>query len=83
MKGFLRKGAMKHGLMAAIPGAPPLIPGVSWPEASDRLTRAIEMFQNHKGPTADHFAYGPVSKQDYETLHAMHFADHLKEFKII
>jgi hypothetical protein len=74
---FLGAGAMSHNLEAAIPGAPELAADADATAVLARLRRAIEAFRAHQGPFADHLAYGPCSKEEYERLHAMHVADHL------
>jgi hypothetical protein len=33
-------------------------------------------------PLQPHFAYGALSKPDYEQAHAMHLAQHLSGFKL-
>jgi hypothetical protein len=76
MRKFLRQGFMKHDLDAPIPGAPPL-PELSAEEGVAKMRKAIADFQAHPGDFAPHFAYGPVSRDQYERLHAMHLADHL------
>lgn len=74
---FLRKGAMSHDTDAAIPGAP--APSESTVEsAAQRLRTAIAAFRTHEGPLAPHLAYGTCSREEYERLHSMHVADHLK-----
>jgi hypothetical protein len=76
MAKFLRQGFMTHDRAAPIPGAPPLgEPTLA--EGVARLRSAIVRFDAHEGPLAPHFAYGEVDKRSYETLHAMHVADHL------
>jgi Protein of unknown function (DUF1569) len=75
---FLAQGRMRHDTTRAVPGAPPL--GASdLPSALARLRAAIEAFTAHHGPLAEHLAYGPCNKTEYEALHAMHVADHLSE----
>ena len=37
-------------------------------------------FATFEGELAPHFAYGRVTKADYEALHAMHLANHLSQF---
>lgn len=77
MRRALARGSMSHGLTAEIPGAPAL--GDPTPEQGmSRLKAAIDAFRAHQGPLAPHFAYGPVSREHYEALHAMHLADHLR-----
>ena len=73
MRKFLRNGAMKHDLGAAIPGAPALDDDVE--HARARLLAAIASFAAASA-TKPHFAYGPVSHADYARLHAMHLVDH-------
>ena len=72
---FVSKGAMKHDLGAPIPGAADL-GQPTLPEAAARLRKAIADFRAFEGEPKPHFAYGPVTKAQYEQLHAMHFADH-------
>jgi len=75
-KRFLSKGAMSHDLTAPIPGAPPLtIADVD--VGRTRLLDAIARFEEFGGTTARHFAYGDVTKAEYDALHAMHIANHL------
>jgi len=77
---FLAKGAMSHDLTAPIAGAPALEPAPPFPEAVARLRQAIETFEAHPGPFAPHLAYGPCTKDEYDVLHALHVADHLRVF---
>jgi hypothetical protein len=78
---FLSRGAMSHDLQALIPGAPD--PGEpSLAEGLARLRAALQAFTSHAGPVAPHFAYGPVSKAEYEALHAMHLTDHLSQWEV-
>ncbi len=75
---FLTQGRMRHDTTAPVPGAPPL--GTSdLAGALTRLRAAIHAFKAHDGPLAEHLAYGPCNKAEYEALHAMHVADHLSE----
>jgi hypothetical protein len=74
---FLRAGRMSHDLTAQIPGVPPL-PPTSTADGAAALRRSLAAFRAHSGPMAPHFAYGEVSKAEYEALHAMHAAEHLE-----
>jgi hypothetical protein len=74
---FVRRGYLHHDLQAPIPGAPALPPDLTRDAAVARLQSAVGQFRAHRGPLAPHFAYGSVSRADYEKLHAMHAADHL------
>lgn len=74
---FLSQGYMNHNLTDPIPGAPALEDAEDIGSALARLKKSILDFQNFQGQTAPHFVYGPVSKQDYDRLHAYHIANHL------
>ena len=77
-KKFLRAGAMSHDVGAPIAGAPALPADVDLASALARLRGAIAAFRAFDGPLAPHLAYGVCSKSEYEALHAMHVADHLR-----
>jgi hypothetical protein len=74
---FLRAGRMSHDLDASIPGVPDPDASLTLPEAIGRLRAAVERFSAHKGAFAPHFAYGPVTAEQYDRVHAMHVANHL------
>jgi hypothetical protein len=76
MRTFLRRGAMKHDLAAVIPGADPIPDDIEGGEAGARIRAALDAFERFDGIPAPHFAYGPVTKAEYERLHAMHVANH-------
>lgn len=85
---FSVKGQMTHALDEAIPGAP-MIDALEIntlesmlsinEQAFARLKKSLYEFQRYQGELAPHFAYGALSKQDYELAHAMHFYNHLAE----
>ena len=80
---FALRGRMNHNLAEPIPGAPALDAAV--PDASAalvRLRQAVQGFAIHAGPLHPHFAYGPLSKAQYEQAHAMHLANHLSAFEV-
>lgn len=80
---FALRGRMSHNLADPIPGAPML--DASTPDASLALTRlrtAVQDFATHAGPLHPHFAYGALSKAQYEQAHAMHLANHLSAFDV-
>lgn len=79
---FSSKGAMRHGLNEAIPGAPELEISYDMADAYKRFKTSMLTFANHQGSFADHFAYGPLTKPEYEQAHAMHFYNHLLEIEI-
>ncbi|TGK61947.1 DUF1569 domain-containing protein [Leptospira wolffii] len=74
---FERKGRMSHDLNAPIPGADILKPSATLEEGIFELRKAFEAFIEHRGEFAPHFAYGALSKKEYESAHAMHIANHL------
>ncbi len=74
---FERKGKMSHDLNAPIPNAPALEANVSVQDSILELRKSIEAFINHKKDFAPHFAYGNLTKKEYELAHAMHIANHL------
>jgi hypothetical protein len=76
---FRARGRMSHGLAEPIPGSPPLDVGSDWKPAVQRLRSAIARFQAHAGALKPHFAYGELSKADYELAHTMHIANHQEE----
>jgi hypothetical protein len=77
---FSWRGRMTHKLAEPIPGAPPLDAGIDEPSAIARLQRAVRDFRGSQEPLRPHFAYGALSKPDYEHAHAMHIANHLSAF---
>lgn len=79
---FSIRGKMSHDLNAPIPGAPELPKQGTLEEGVANLRKAMESFINHKGEFAPHFAYGKLSKEEYEMAHAMHIANHLSYLKI-
>jgi hypothetical protein len=81
LRTFLRRGRLKHDRTAAIPEAPPLLDGTLGAGCA-RLRAAFEAFLAFEAPPMPHFAYGAVTKAEYEALHAMHLADHLDDFTI-
>jgi len=84
---FSSKGKMLHALDEAIPGAPLIqvleIDILGKEQAFIRLRQSLIAFQQYQGDFAPHFAYGMLSKANYELAHAMHFFNHLDEIKTI
>lgn len=76
---FLRKGYVEHDTAAEIPGAPAPAEEPDVDAAVERLRRAIEDFRRFDGRPGTHFAYGELTKDEYEKIHAMHIADHLDD----
>jgi hypothetical protein len=76
---FDGRGHMKHGLAAAIPGAPVVPADAPLGTAMLRAVAALQTFEAHEGPLAPHFAYGPLDKSQFTRAHLMHLADHWTE----
>lgn len=78
---FAWRGRMTHDLAEPIPGAPPL--GASdGAVALARLRNAVQAFQASTAPLQPHFAYGVLSKAEYDHAHAMHLANHFSAFAL-
>lgn len=73
---------MSHNLAEPIPGAPALDARTDSAAAVARLQRAIQEFQGTTAPLRPHFAYGDLSKPEYERAHAMHLANHFSAFEV-
>jgi len=79
---FLAKGKMTHPLDEAIPGAPLLAKDANTLHAYERFKKSLMDFKAYTGTLAPHFAYGPLSKAEYEAAHVMHFNNHLLEITL-
>ncbi|WP_338024883.1 DUF1569 domain-containing protein [Alteromonas antoniana] len=75
---FSAKGRMHHGLNEAIPGAPEIEVTTRIEPAISRLASAFINFQQYAGELQEHFAYGALTKSEYEKAHVMHFYNHLE-----
>lgn len=76
---FKSKGQMKHNLSEPIPGAPQISKNQNVEAAIEAFRLSLIRFQSHNGPLLPHFAYGKLSKSDYEKAHAMHLNNHMLE----
>ncbi|MBL4584580.1 MAG: DUF1569 domain-containing protein [Pseudomonadales bacterium] len=76
---FVSKGEMSHGLSEPIPGAPPLPAAQNRSIALARLKNSMIKFSQYEGSLAPHFAYGMLTKREYEIAHVMHLYNHLNE----
>jgi len=74
---FAARGAMRHPLTEAIPGAAPLAEPASQEAALQRLREAFERFAAHTGELKPHFAYGALDHDEYTQAHVMHLYNHL------
>ena len=72
---FSWRGYMSHNLNEAIPGAPAL-DNADTQSALIRLDSAITLFHQTPAALQPHFAYGTLTKGEYEHAHAMHLANH-------
>ncbi|WP_306565188.1 DUF1569 domain-containing protein [Aquabacterium sp.] len=79
---FAWQGRMQHDLSEPIPGAPALNPAVDAQTALTHLHDVITAFHRHTGALHPHFAYGALSKAQYELANAMHLANHLSAFDV-
>lgn len=79
---FAWRGRMSHNLAEPIPGAPALDASATAEGALARLRQSVQDFAAHTGPLHPHFAYGALSRAQYEQAHAMHLANHLSAFDL-
>lgn len=77
---FCSRGRMSHNLIEAIPGAATLDANAAVTTAVAALRKSVAAFQAYSGTLMPHFAYGALSKAEYERAHAMHIANHLSVF---
>lgn len=76
---FISKRRMTHALNEPIPGAPALSVEGDVREAFERFKQSLIDFKAYEGALAPHFAYGALTKAQYEMAHVMHFNNHLQE----
>lgn len=74
---FAVRGAMRHPLNEAIPGAAPLNTPATQAQALQRLQQAFADFSVYQGELQPHFAYGVLSHADYALAHVLHLYNHL------
>ncbi|WP_409523539.1 DUF1569 domain-containing protein [Nitrincola sp. MINF-07-Sa-05] len=74
-------GRMTHDLDEPIPGAPLLGAANDVTAAVNRLKQAVQAFAHWMELLRPHFAYGELSKSEYELAHAMHLANHFSAFQ--
>ncbi|MFK7849224.1 MAG: DUF1569 domain-containing protein [Rhodothermales bacterium] len=73
---FSMRGRMSHDLSEPIPGASTLSPEITAEQALQRLRNAIDRFVASQSALKPHFAYGKLTRTEYELAHAMHLANH-------
>ena len=76
---FAAKRAMSHALDEPIPGAPALGSMANMSAALQRFRQSLIDFKQYQGELLPHFAFGALTKQQYEQAHVMHFNNHLLE----
>jgi hypothetical protein len=79
---FAWRGRMTHDLAEPIPGAPALDRAATAGPAIERLEASMRNFLQWPGPLRPHFAYGALTRPEYEKAHALHLANHLSAFRI-
>lgn len=77
---FKSRGHMTHNLLEAIPGASTLDANAAGTMALANLRKSIDTFAQFSGVLKPHFAYGELTREEYEQAHAMHIANHLSAF---
>lgn len=80
---FSAKGKMTHRLSEAIPGSPTIDENISTTDALNYLKASLIDFLNYNQALSPHFAYGKLTKNEYEIAHVMHLYNHLKEVEIL
>lgn len=80
---FSFKGKMTHELNEPIPSAPKLAKSSDSIIALNRLKKSLIEFERYQGTLAPHFAYGELTKDEYEKAHLMHLYNHLQKIKSI
>ena len=79
---FESMGAMSHALNEPIPGAAHISSKGSVKEALQALKTTYKAFAAHQGVLLPHFAYGELTKREYEVAHVLHLYNHLDEVVI-
>jgi hypothetical protein len=77
---FSAKRKMSHNLAEEIPGTDSIANTGNVAEALKHLKMSLLKFEAFSGDLQAHFAYGELTKPEYEVAHAMHFLNHLQEF---
>jgi hypothetical protein len=79
---FAARGAMRHPLDEAIPGAALLSEPATQVLALRRLQQAFADFARYRGELQPHFAYGVLSHADYAQAHVLHLYNHLSLIRL-
>lgn len=78
---FDARGKMSHDRDEPIPGAPALDAEATLKQGVQRLLDAMDAFAAWTGPLKPHFAYGALSKPEYQRAHLMHIAHHWERLR--
>lgn len=73
---FESQGFMRHNRNEPIPKAPEILESKELTKAIEKLRNTIKEFNSFSGKLYPHFAYGELSKNQYQKAHAFHLADH-------
>ena len=79
-KVFDSRGYMTHDTNEPVPGAELISPNGKL-EGILRLQTALEKFEKWNQPVHPHFAFGPLTKDEFARAHCMHIANHFDEFQ--
>lgn len=79
---FEAKGGSTHPLFKPIPGAEPLPVRGNTYKALQSLAASLKQFQQSQN-FKPHFAYGTMSKSQYELAHLMHINEHFSEIDVV
>jgi len=79
---FTVKGASTHNLAEPIPGAKPLSQEGNPHQALRLLSGTIKELKG-RDSFQPHFAYGDLSKSQYEIAHLMHINEHFSEIDVV
>jgi len=79
---FSARGAMRHPLDEAIPGAAALAEPADQASALQRLQMAFQRFAEYQSRLQPHFAYGALDHGEYAEAHVLHLYNHLSLIRI-
>ncbi|MBM9548713.1 DUF1569 domain-containing protein [Leptospira sp. 201903074] len=80
---FAFKNKMNHGLEEPIPGAEDISNTTELKMGIQRLIQAIDDFSKAKESSLrPHFAYGELTKEEYDVAHSLHIKNHMERVLI-
>jgi len=81
---FAFRNKMSHGLEEPIPGGADLSNDVNVQQAAKNLISDIKLFQSRsKDDLRPHFAYGELSKEEYDLAHTLHIKNHFDRISLV